>query len=60
VTYLRRGLALAGLVLALVAVSRDDPRLAWGAIAVLLVSLILRLLHRSHSASHSADEDGDK
>ncbi len=59
-TYLRRGLALAGMVLALVAVSGDDPRLAWGAIAVLLVSLMLRLLLRSHSASHTTDRDGDK
>jgi hypothetical protein len=60
VTYLRRGLGVAGVVLALVAVSRDDPRLAWGAIAALLVSLILRLLHRSPSASPTADQDADK
>jgi hypothetical protein len=40
---LRLGLALAGFGLAALGVAFNDPRLVWGAIAVLLVSLILRL-----------------
>ena len=37
---------LAGLGLAIVAVARDDKRVAWAAIAVLAVALILRLIAR--------------
>ncbi len=44
--HLRLGLALGGFVLALLGVALNDLRLAWGAIAVLLGSLILRLILR--------------
>lgn len=46
---LRVGLAIAGFVLALLSVALDDPRLAWGAIAVLTASLILRLIIRKRA-----------
>jgi hypothetical protein len=46
VNYLRLGLAICGFVLALLAVTLDDPRLAWSAIAALLGSLLLRLILR--------------
>jgi hypothetical protein len=44
--YLRLGLALGGFALAFVGVVVDDVRLVWGAIAVLLGSLLLRLILR--------------
>jgi uncharacterized membrane protein YfcA len=43
---LRIASALAGFVAALLSVVLDDRRLAWAAIALLLVSLILRLILR--------------
>jgi hypothetical protein len=45
-TLLRVGLALAGFTLALLAVALEDRRLGWGAIALLIGSLIVRLLQR--------------
>ena len=51
---LRMGLAVMGFILALLSVALDDPRLGWAAIAVLLASLLIRLLvarrvHPDHS-----------
>jgi hypothetical protein len=46
VTRLRIGLALAGFVVALLAVVTDRPRVGWGAVALLTASLIVRLLQR--------------
>ena len=46
-TWLRAGLGVAGLLVAAAAVIRDDPRLAWGAIALLAGSLIVRLAARN-------------
>jgi uncharacterized membrane protein YfcA len=43
---LRIAFALAGFIAALLSVALDDNRLAWLAIALLIVSLILRLLLR--------------
>jgi uncharacterized membrane protein YfcA len=43
---LRIAAALAGFVAALLSVALDDKRLAWTAIALLTVSLILRLILR--------------
>jgi uncharacterized membrane protein YfcA len=43
---LRIAAALAGFVAALLSVTLDDTRLAWLAIALLTVSLILRLILR--------------
>jgi hypothetical protein len=42
-TRLRIGFALAGFLLALLSVAYDDRRLAWGAIALLAGSLLVRL-----------------
>ncbi len=44
--YVRLGLALCGFALALLGVAVDNVRLVWGAIAVLLGSLLLRLILR--------------
>ena len=49
----RRGLALLGFALAVAAVATEEHRLAWAAIAVLLVSLIIRL-----SSHRSEPDDG--
>jgi hypothetical protein len=45
-TVLRIGLALAGFAVAVLAVALEDHRLGWAAIALLLASLIVRLLQR--------------
>ena len=45
-TRLRIGLALAGFAGAILAVLLDQPRVVWGAIALLTGSLIVRLLQR--------------
>jgi hypothetical protein len=37
---------LTGLALAIVAIARDDRQIAWAAIAVLVVALVLRLIAR--------------
>ena len=44
--YLRLGLALCGFVMALLGVAVGNERLVWAAIAVLLGSLLLRLILR--------------
>jgi Flp pilus assembly protein TadB len=46
VNRLRVGFALLGFVLALLSVALNDIRLGWAAIAVLLISLIARLILR--------------
>ena len=43
---LRIGLALAGFAVAVLAIALEDHRLGWAAIALLLGSLIVRLLDR--------------
>jgi len=55
-TAARIGLALAGFAVALLALAYDDHRLAWGAIALLAGSLLIRLLTRRSSSSHSESE----
>lgn len=45
-TVLRIGLALGGFVVAVLAIALEDHRLAWGAIALLLGSLVVRLVQR--------------
>lgn len=42
--YARLGLAVAGFTAALLGVALDDRQIAWGAIALLALSLILRIL----------------
>lgn len=53
---LRLALALAGFLLALVSVALDDRQLAWGAIALLTASLILRLVLRKRENTKSAGD----
>jgi hypothetical protein len=53
VNQLKLGLALAGLLLAVVSVAWEDRRLAWGAIALLTGSLIVRLLIRKRENGNS-------
>jgi hypothetical protein len=50
---LRLGLALSGFVLAILGVALGDLRLAWAAIAVLLGSLLLRLILRKRGDGSS-------
>jgi hypothetical protein len=50
---LRIGFALAGFVVGAASVALDDHRLGWAAIALLLVSFILRLLNRP--GAHGAE-----
>jgi Flp pilus assembly protein TadB len=57
VNRLRLGFALAGFVLALFSVALEDMRLGWAAIAVLLVSLIVRLLLRKREEGRSKTND---
>jgi hypothetical protein len=45
-TRVRLFLSLTGMVVAVLAVMRNDRRLVWGAIALLAASLILRLVQR--------------
>jgi hypothetical protein len=54
--HLRLGLAVSGFVLALLAVALDDTRLAWGAIALLAGSAIVRLILRKRVGSNSNPE----
>jgi hypothetical protein len=49
-------LAICGFLLALLGVALDDLRLVWAAIAVLLGSLILRLILRTRMDRHSRPE----
>ena len=43
-TTLRLGLSLSGMVVAIVAITLNDRRIVWGAIALLAASLLLRLI----------------
>ena len=54
---LRLGFALAGFVVALLSVALNDRRLAWAAIALLIVSLILRLILRKRDSAKT-DQNG--
>ncbi|HWN18400.1 MAG TPA: hypothetical protein VNO19_05735 [Gemmatimonadales bacterium] len=54
--YLRLGLALCGFALALLGVAVDDVRLVWAAIAVLLGSLLLRLILRKRGDGTSGPD----
>jgi hypothetical protein len=59
VNVLRIGFAVAGFVLALLSIALDDNRLAWAAIALLLVSLLARLTirKRTHSGPNEPNSD---
>jgi uncharacterized membrane protein YfcA len=49
---LRIAFTLAGLAAALLSVALDDHRLAWTAIALLAISLVLRLILRKRETRH--------
>jgi hypothetical protein len=51
VALLRIGLAAAGFAVALLAVALGDRQIGWGAIALLIGSLIVRLLQRGRDSS---------
>ena len=51
VALLRIGLAVAGFAVALLAVALGDRQIGWGAIALLIGSLIVRLLQRGRDES---------
>ena len=53
---LRVGLAAAGFLLAVLSVAFDSAQLAWAAIALLVASLIVRLLLRKRQDRKSCDE----
>ncbi len=54
--HLRLGLAICGFVLALLGVALNQVRLVWGAIAVLLGSLLVRLILRKRANGDSRPE----
>lgn len=45
-TWVRLGLSLAGMVVAVIAIMLEDRRVVWGAIALLAASLLLRIVAR--------------
>ena len=53
---LKLGLAVMGLLLAVASVALEDHWLAWGAIALLAGSMIVRLLIRKQDNTISDDE----
>jgi hypothetical protein len=58
VTYLRLGLAFGGFAVALLAVAFEDERFGWGAIVLLAGSLVVRVIERRRSRSHTAEGHG--
>jgi hypothetical protein len=56
-TRLRIVFALTGFLVALLSVALDDKRVAWVAIALLVVSLILRLIVRKRGGGSPDDSD---
>jgi UDP-N-acetylmuramyl pentapeptide phosphotransferase/UDP-N-acetylglucosamine-1-phosphate transferase len=56
VNRLRFGSALMGFVLAFLSVILNDVRLGWAAIAVLLVSAIIRLVQRKRVNENPGDQ----
>ena len=57
-SYLRLGLAVAGFTLAVLGVAADDIRLVWAAIALLLGSLLVRLILSKRVKGRSHDLEG--
>jgi len=59
VNLLRVGFAVAGFVLALISIALDHTRLGWAAIALLLVSVLVRLTIRKRTAAGSDQADSN-
>jgi hypothetical protein len=55
-TYLRLGLAFGGFAVALLAVAFEDQRFGWGAIVLLVGSLVVRVVERRRSRSLTAED----
>ena len=53
--YARLGLAIAGFLVAVLSVALDNRQIAWGAIALLILSLILRILSGKPEDRHRGD-----
>jgi hypothetical protein len=51
----RLGLSLTGMVLAILAIMRNDRRLVWGAIILLAASLLLRVVARRRQPGGDGD-----
>ena len=56
-TWIRLGLSLAGMVVAVVAIMLEDRRIVWGAIALLAASLLLRIVVRRRGPPRGGDPD---
>jgi hypothetical protein len=56
VTFLRLGLAFGGFAAALLAVAFEDRRLGWGAIALLVGSLLVRVIERRRGSGGGSTE----
>jgi Flp pilus assembly protein TadB len=52
---IRLALSLAGMVLAVVAIMLNDRRVVWGAIALLVASLLLRVVARRRGRREESD-----
>jgi hypothetical protein len=59
VNLVRIGFAGAGFVLALISIALDESRLAWAAIALLLVSVLARLTIRKRTDTRSNEGGSD-
>ncbi|HEY8256802.1 MAG TPA: hypothetical protein VIG08_04035 [Gemmatimonadales bacterium] len=55
-TRLRLVLAMAGFAAALLAITTEDRRVGWAAIAILATAFLLRLLQRKPDDEHREDE----
>ena len=58
-TYLRLGLAFGGFAVALLAVAFEDQRFGWGAIGLLVGSLLVRIIERRGRSRNGSPEGGD-
>jgi hypothetical protein len=59
-TTVRRGLALLGYTLAVLAIAFEEHRLGWAAIGLLAMSLLLRLGERREPSSDSTPNDAQE
>jgi hypothetical protein len=60
VNFLRLGFAVAGFVLAVISIALNDEWLGWAAIALLLVSVLARLiLRKRYDADSNEGSSGD-
>jgi hypothetical protein len=59
VNFLRVGFAVGGFALALISIALNNERLGWGAIAMLLASVVARLTLRKRPDSSSGQAGSD-